>query len=176
MIKPIEKVWEELKKKHKFKKNVYLASGGLVDVKGIGTSDVDIVYLTKTKEEYMSLDKEFPGSKKEVREDKNRCYYHFKHGGRDVAVCASNDPNVLRSVTHRKNEIMLNKFPHIVSAAIVYKLNGAKTEPAYCKALGLELKEDAEAYDLMMMPAAKLKKIAATRESNLKRIFDSRAN
>lgn len=170
MVKSIEIIYNEIKKKYKLKNNVYLASGGMVDVKGIGKSDVDIVYITKTKEQYMNLDNIFPNAKKEPREDKHRCYYHFTYGGRDVSICASNDLATLRSVKHRKNEILVNKYPHILAAAIVYKLNGMKTEPAYCKALGIELKEDADAYDIMLMAPAKLKKIADAREKEIKRI------
>lgn len=173
MIKTIEAVYAEVKKKYKLKGNVHLASGGMVDVKGPGKSDVDIVYMTKTKEEYMNLEHVFPSSKKEPREDKNRCYYHFNHGGREVSICASNDPSVMRSVTHRKNEILVNQYPHVLAAAIVLKLNGMKTEPAYCRALGIELKEDAEAYELMLMAPTKLKKIAVAREKEIKRIYET---
>lgn len=49
-MKSVTQVFQEVKAHYKLKnKKVFLASGGLVDVKGPGTSDVDIVYLTKTK-------------------------------------------------------------------------------------------------------------------------------
>lgn len=121
----------------------------------------------------MNLDQTvFVDSEKEPREDKNRCYYHFRHGGRDVSVCASNDIAVMRSVVHRKNELILNKFPLIVQAAVVYKLNGLKTEPAYIRALGIEMNDDSEAYDLMLMKPVILRAVAKKHQKEIQRVLD----
>jgi hypothetical protein len=131
MVKSVVAIYHELKKKYKLS-NFYLASGCLVDVKGAGTSDVDIVYIVG---DYNNLTI-FDGAKKEPRPDKNRCYYKFIYKGREVAICASDDKATMRSVIHRKNELMLNKFPHIRSAAIINKLNKNNTEASYVMAMG----------------------------------------
>lgn len=163
MVKSIPHIYEEVKKKYKLRK-LFLASGGLVDVKGVGKSDVDIVYIT---DDYNNLDYLFSGAKKEERPDKNRCYYTFKCGGREVSICASNDESVMRSVKHRANEIMLNKFPLITACAANYKLNGEKTEPAWAKTLALQ----GDPYEELMMNTTKLKNIAKKREKELERIL-----
>lgn len=165
-VKSIDVIFSDLNKKFKLK-NFYLASGGLSDVKGPGTSDVDIVYMVDNKTNYSALDHLFPKSKKDVRPDKNRCYYLFKYGGREVSVCASNDKTVMRSVTHRNNELMLNQFPLLTACAINNKLNGAKTEPAWATVLGLV----GDPYDALMMPKNKLKQIAKKKEQLLLNIY-----
>ena len=55
MAKSINLIFKKLKKKFKLK-NFYLASGGLFDIKGLGTSDVDIVYLVDKETDYTKLD------------------------------------------------------------------------------------------------------------------------
>ena len=164
MVKSIEKVYSEFKAKFpaSVRKNFYLASGGLSELKG--PSDVDIVFMV---EDYMNLDHLFPNYKKEPREDKKRCYYSTKLSGREVSICASNDKAALRSVKHRENELMLNTFPLITACATFLKLDGMKTEPAWAKVLGLE----GDAYDAMTMPKSKLKKIAKEKEDKLKKLY-----
>ena len=167
MVKTIETIFKELNTKYKLKQ-FYLASGGPADVKGLGTSDVDIVYLVDKTTDYMNLDHIFPGYKKDQRPDKMRCYYLTKYAGRDVSICASSDISVMRSIKHRKAELMLLIYPLITTCVIFHKLNGVKTEPAWALVLGLQ----GDPYDEMTMDLAKLKKIAQKKEKELKQIKD----
>lgn len=169
-MKSIEVIFNEVKKKYKLGSNAHLASGGLVDVKGPGKSDVDIVFITK---DYEHLEKLFPGATKDPDSKHQRVFWIFKHGGREVSICATNSDASMRSVIHRRNEKMLNQFPLIKAAAIAYKMNGHSTEPAYAKALGLTMKNDDEAYDLLMMPTLKLKAIAKARELRMKKVHSA---
>lgn len=168
MAKSINLIFEQLLKKFKLKK-FYLASGGLSDIKGVGTSDVDIVYLVDKETDYMKLDYIFIGYVKKPRLDKNRCYYLTKIGGREVSICASNDESVMRSVTHRKAEVMLNNFPLITAQAIGYKLDGMKTEASWAKVLNLE----GDPYDAMAMDLTKLKQIAKSKEKKIEKIMNN---
>lgn len=163
MPKSIITIFSELSNIYKLP-NFYLASGGLSDIKGPGTSDVDIVFIT---DDYEKLDHIFKKAKKEPRPDKKRCYYTFKYGGREVSICASNDRAALRSVTHRLNELMLNKFPLITACAINYKILGMKTEPAWATVLELT----GDPYDAMMMEKNKLRQIAKKKEAKLAAIM-----
>jgi hypothetical protein len=163
MVKSIERIFEELQKKFKLKK-FYLASGGLPDIKGPGTSDVDIVYVV---DNYTELDSVFPGAEKKHKPEKNRCYYSFNYGSREVNICASDDEAVMRSVTHRKNELMLNQFELLTACAILHKLSGMGTEPAWAAVLGLT----GDPYDAMMMKTGDLKKLARTKENKLKTLY-----
>lgn len=163
MPKSIKVVFENLRKKYKLN-NFYLASGGLSDVKGPGTSDVDIVYFV---DDYNNLDHLFPKSQKDPRPDKNRCYYLFISEGRQVSICASNDKSVMRSITHRKNELMLNQFQMLTACAINYKLLGMKTEPAWATALEIS----GDPYEILARPTKDLKKIASVKEKKLQQIY-----
>ena len=52
--------------------------------------------------------------------------------------CTNDKKLAIRGTTHRRNELMLNKYPLLVSQAIMLKLNGLGTEPAWAKVLQLE--------------------------------------
>eukprot|EP00123_Amoebidium_parasiticum_P022993 comp9965_c0_seq1/m.4856 comp9965_c0_seq1/g.4856 ORF comp9965_c0_seq1/g.4856 comp9965_c0_seq1/m.4856 type:complete len:177 (-) comp9965_c0_seq1:155-685(-) len=112
-----------------------LASGGLPDVKGPGTSDVDISLLT---EEFASLENVFVGSTVKRDAKKSRIVYCLPGFSREVNIYATSDPVLAeRAVIHRQNELKLSKFQLLTAMAIAYKTEGLGTEAAWAKALGL---------------------------------------
>ena len=141
---------------------VYLASGGLVDVKGPMTSDVDILLMTA---DYNNLDHIFTDAVKKPRPDKSRCYYEFIVDGRTVSVCATDDPSAKRSIIHRKNELELLKFPLLTVCAIMLKKNGLGTEAAWAAVLGFK---EGDPYEIMGREAEYLLHIAEKREDELR--------
>ena len=153
----VNEVFDLFKKQYK-KLPLKLASGGLEDVKGVGDSDVDISLLSK---DYKDLDEIFKGSTKKVDDKKARAIYSYEKWGREINVYATDDPEIAkRSVRHRENELMLNKFPILVSQAVYFKLNGLKTEPSWAKVLEL----DGDPYDALLMDKKDLKAIATKKE------------
>lgn len=151
----IESVFEEFRKKYP-KLDMKLASGGLADVKGKNTSDVDISLYCSNPEKMIDVfhDAKFVKKGKSGK----HVIYSYIYYGREVNVYCTNDLKLAnRSLIHRRNELMLNNYPLLVSQAIYLKLNGNGTEPAWAKVLGLE----GDPYEAMLMDIVKLKKIAS---------------
>ena len=149
----IEKVFKKFIKKYP-RLDLKLASGGLADIKGKNTSDVDITFYT---EDLTNLSDIFIDALSVLHKNSNVIIYSYKYFGREVNVYCTNDKNLaVRGTTHRRNELMLNKFPLLVSQAIMLKLNGLGTEPAWAKVLQLE----GDPYEAMLIDEKNLEKIA----------------
>lgn len=149
-----------------------LASGGLFDCRGRGTSDVDVSVWTAEEDPVgaCQLLSHLPGfaidSSKPSRhiaaftfhyEGIDRCVNVYFTAQRDLAD---------RAVTHRANELRINAdCPHILTVAIAMRLAGHGTEKAYALALGVD---DCDPYDLMLGPYdTVLKPLALRREQEL---------
>lgn len=103
-----------------------LASGGLLDARGL--SDVDISVHDP-----------------EALDD----YYSIEGYDRPINVKVSPDENVLRAVKHRQLELELEQeFPDLVAAARERKAGGLGTEKAWANLLGLE----GDPYEAMLQP------------------------
>lgn len=150
----VEEVFSKFIKKYP-KLDLKLASGGLSDIKGPNTSDVDISFFCKNLEgsknifhDAVSIDK-----------DKNKkwiVYTYFLYG-REVNVYCTNDKKLAnRGLIHRRNEIMLNNYPLLAAQAIILKKNGHGTEPAWAKVLELP----GDPYEAMLASEKSLEKKA----------------
>lgn len=133
--------------------NLECASGGLVDVKGRGKSDVDLV----------SSDIHFQINGIKPIEKNDRYIWELDSiEGRSVSIVSPKSiedvSTVCRSAKHRSNELYINKnYPYISMIAITYKLNGKNTEQSYCIATGMATVKNLEVfvdieYDLMAQP------------------------
>ncbi|CAO3640696.1 unnamed protein product [Cunninghamella echinulata] len=137
MAKDIISIYNDIK--HIYKDyNLKLTAGGLTDVKGINTSDVDIsLYHT----DYNHLDHVFKPSTKHYYPNENATIYSLLGYPREVNIYATNDiQRVNMAMKHRQNELILNHYPNLLSAAIILKKLGESTESAWAKVL--ELKGD----------------------------------
>ena len=133
MVKSITHTFEQFKKNYKI--DMHLASGGLADCKGRGSSDVDVAVLHK---DYDHLENVFVGFKKTSKE--KRTIYSTRYLGREVNVyCTSDEKIFMRAQIHRRNELLINKhFPIVFLLATFNKrLEGVGTEEAYCRAIGV---------------------------------------
>lgn len=142
--------------------NMKLGSGGLTDVKG--KSDVDIILVV---DNYDETDKRFSDAKIEKDKDGKWVTYDYDDFmGREINIFATTSKDLAnRSLTHRYNEIMLNKFTLLLAQAIVLKLNGHSTEEAWAKVLKLK----GDPYEAMLMNKEELKKIAIQVNDDLKK-------
>jgi len=110
-----------------------LASGGLVDARGL--SDVDVAAYHPDP---ASLESEFPeGTVSDHRDD--RSMYQLSGYDRPVNVYVSSDKNrAFRSLKHREIELELEKrFPDLAIQARENKASGMNTEPAWSDVLRL---------------------------------------
>ena len=149
----LEEVFDKFIKKYP-DLDLKLASGGLADVKGKNTSDVDITLFTETFDHLSDI---FFDALSILLKNGNVIIYSYKYYGREVNIYCTNDKKLaIRGTTHRRNELMLNKYPLLVSQAIMLKLNGLGTEPAWAKVLQLE----GDPYEAMLIDEKKLEKIA----------------
>lgn len=143
-----------------------LASGGLPDCKGPGTSDVDIVTLHEHYDQLLHL---MPAGTKQIVDDlKPRTKYLIPWFAREVVIYATSDLTLAaQSTTHRANEIALLRFPLLTAQAIGFKQQGNNTEQARCLALGLE----GNPYEQMMRDD--LLDIAQAKEKQLAEYMDN---
>lgn len=149
----VEEVFNKFTKKYP-DLDLKLASGGLPDVKGKNTSDVDITLYT---ENLSILNDIFFDALSNMPKNNNVIIYSYKCYGREVNIYCTNDKKLaVRGYTHRRNELMLNKYPLLVSQAIMLKLNGLGTEQAWAKVLNLE----GDPYEAMLIDEKNLEKIA----------------
>ena len=108
----IENVFNKFIKKYP-DLHLKLASGGLADVKGKNTSDVDITLYTKN---FNILNDIFFDALSIIPKNNNVIIYSYKYYGREVNIYCTNDKKLaVRGITHRRNELMLNKYPLLVS-------------------------------------------------------------
>jgi len=101
---------------HRLPKGAQLASGGLLDARGV--SDVDVIVIDAAQDE--------------------RC---FTIGGYDrpINVMVSSNPDALRSVRHREIELKLERtYPSLAERARIAKAGGLSTEAAWSAVLGLQ--------------------------------------
>lgn len=143
-----------------------LASGGLPDCKGPGTSDVDIAVLHQQHDQLLHL---MPAGTKQIVDDlKPRTKYMIPWFARQVTIYVTSDLTLIaQSTTHRANEIALLQFPLLTAQAIGFKQQGNNTEQARCLALGLE----GNVYEQMMRDD--LLEIASNKEKQLATYIDS---
>lgn len=144
MTKEIINIFNEIKNMYKdHNLQLELTSGGLCDVNGINTSDVDISLY---HENYNNLECIFKNSIKKNYPDENATIYTIKNFPREVNIYATDDiKKVEMEIKHRKNEIKLNKYTTLLSSAIIFKKLGETTESAWVKVLEL----DGDPYELM---------------------------
>ena len=162
----VENIYKKFIKKYP-NLDLKLASGGLTDVKGKNTSDVDITYYTNKLNDTSKI---FCDALSVKNKNNNVIIYSYKYYGREVNVyCTNNKDLAIRGVTHRRNELMLNKYPLLVSQAIMLKLEGYGTEPAWAKVLELS----GEPYEAMLDKEENLEKIAISKNLIYKNIINS---
>ena len=162
----VENIYKKFIKKYP-NLDLKLASGGLTDVKGKNTSDVDITYYTN---KLNNTSKIFNDALFVKNKNNNVIIYSYKYYGREVNVyCTDNKDLAIRGVTHRRNELMLNKYPLLVSQAIMLKLEGYGTEPAWAKVLGLS----GDPYEAMLDKEENLEKIAISKNLKYKNIINN---
>lgn len=143
--------------------NMKLASGGLMDVKGI--SDVDISLFHN---DYEHLDHIFKNFSKKMDNKKPRVIYTTVYLGREINIYVTNDKKLYtRALKHRDIELKLNKFENILTLAINYKLIGNKTEPSYCLALDIKTNDP---YEYLLSSQKKILDIASKRNEILEKI------
>ena len=108
-----ETIFEKVR--HLLPAGAQLASGGLLDARGL--SDVDIVVIDPNKDETFSV---------------------FGYD-REINVKVSSDHGALRSVKHRELELKLElDYPALAAKAREAKASGLGTEAAWAAVLGLE--------------------------------------
>ncbi|CAO3619716.1 unnamed protein product [Cunninghamella blakesleeana] len=138
MAQDIINIFNEIQSKYK-EYDLKLTAGGLTDVKGENTSDIDISLY---HDQYNELQDVFKGSTKEVYPKERATIYSFPKGDyytRDVNIYVTNDQKRIdMAMQHRKNELLLNQYPTLLSAAIVLKRLGESTESAWAKVLELK--------------------------------------
>lgn len=162
----VENIYKKFIKKYP-NLDLKLASGGLTDVKGKNTSDVDITYYTNKLNDTSKI---FCDALSMKNKNNNVIIYSYKYYGREVNVyCTNNKDLAIRGVTHRRNELMLNKYPLLVSQAIMLKLEGYGTEPAWAKVLELS----GDPYEAMLDKEENLEKIAISKNLIYKNIINN---
>jgi hypothetical protein len=111
-----EEIFERVK--DQIEGDAQLASGGLLDARGV--SDVDVIVIDLTR-----------GDEDEV--------FTIDGFDRPVNVRVSSNPDALRSVRHRAIELQLEReFPALAVKARRQKAGGSGTEAAWAEVLGLE--------------------------------------
>ena len=103
------------KVQHRLPAGACLASGGLLDARGV--SDVDVIVIDPARDEKFTI-----------------------HGyDRVINVKISSDPAALRSVRHRELELRLElEYPAIAARAREAKASGLSTEAAWASVLVLK--------------------------------------
>jgi hypothetical protein len=128
--------------------DVILVSGGLPDVKGENTSDVDLLIFADDHTGFETTFGDYLIQIKAASESKpNRTIYTIKipSNPREINIYVTSDKNQgLRVIKHRRNELMLNNYPNLQMVAIWLKRNGRNkdgtrldTEEAWAVALNL---------------------------------------
>lgn len=147
MVKDVTEIFNSVKEKYKeHGLPLQLTAGGLCDVKGEGTSDVDISLFHIT---YYDLDHIFIDSTVTHYPEERATIYSIRGFEREVNIYATDDmKRIEMAVKHRENELKLNQYPLLLSAAIVLKKLGESTEEAWVKALNLQ-QDGCNAFEIM---------------------------
>lgn len=166
MAKEIINIFNEINNIYKeYKLPLKLASGGLVDAKGINTSDIDISLY---HEDYNNLQYIFKNSIVNNYHDENSTIYTIKGFSREVNIYATNNIDKINiAVKHRDNELKLNKYSLLLSSAIILKRLGETTESAWIKVLQLS----GDPYEIMARD--NIEDIAKIQEEKIKLIIEN---
>ncbi|KAI9293062.1 hypothetical protein K502DRAFT_343453 [Neoconidiobolus thromboides FSU 785] len=161
MSEEITSIFNKIKSIYK-EYDLNLVSGGLVDSKG--KSDVDISLYC---EAYNTLHHVFKNSTATTYPDEKATIYSISGYDREVNIFATSDINRVNiAIKHRNNELKLNKYPLLVSAAITLKRLGESTESAWMKVLEL----NGDPYQIMARDD--IEDIAKIQEERLKMIMN----
>lgn len=157
--------------------NAQLASGGLPDIGGPSTSDVDLLLITDNTTGFENSFGDHLIQIKAASESKpDRTVYTIRLEGynRNINIYATNNPNNTDSVLHRDNEVLLNGYHNLQQVAIWHKMFGKDengepltTEEAWARTLCLQ----GNAYDRMAQSSDKIKAIADLMEPELQDAF-----
>lgn len=166
MAKEIINIFNEIKNIYKeYKLPLKLTSGGLVDAKGLNSSDVDISLY---HEDYNNLQYIFKDSIVNNYADEKATIYTIKGFSREVNIYATNDVDKINmAVKHRDNELKLNKYSLLLSSAIILKRLGETTESSWIKVLQL----NGDPYEIMARD--NIEDIAKIQEEKIKRIIEN---
>lgn len=154
-----------------------LASGGLPDVLGYSTSDVDLIIVT---DKINGFENTFGNNLIQIKAPSEtkpyRCVYTIRLEGynRDINIYATTNPTNTNAITHRDNEILLNQYQNLQQVAIWHKMFGKNangdslsTEEAWAVTLCLQ----GDPYDRMAQSNEKIKAIADLMEPELQNAF-----
>ena len=127
--------------------NLLHSSGGLPDVKGIGTSDVDISFPQNSLDKNLLIPLFGAENCKLTEEGEGYLIISLLGYEREVNVYVSKRPE--NACIHRQHELWLNEnCPDLVPQAYALKkFAGFSTEEAWAKVLGLE----GDCYEKMMI-------------------------
>lgn len=144
MADNVSQIFSQVKSKYETHGlDLELTAGGLCDVKGKGTSDVDISLFHN---DYQNLRHIFTDSSIEHFPNERATIYSIPGYAREVNIYATDDmKRVEMAMKHRQNELKLNKYPLLLAGAIVLKRLGESTESAWAKALNM----DGDVFEIM---------------------------
>jgi hypothetical protein len=154
-----------------------LASGGLPDVAGPSTSDVDLLIVTEniTGFEHSFGDHLIQIKAQSVAKPHRTVYtIRLPEYNRNINIYATNNPNNTDAITHRDNEVLLNQYQNLQQVAIWHKMfvkdadgSPITTEEAWARTLCLY----GDPYDRMAQASEKIKAIADLMEPELQSAF-----
>jgi hypothetical protein len=156
--------------------DVFAASGGLSDARGINTSDVDLVKIDNDHQAYETTFGEYLTRIKAANaKHPNRTMYQIifpEYPDRYINICVTSDRKQgMRAVAHRANELMLNKYGEIaIIAMYLMKYKGLNTEEAWCEVLCLKKTDDFDPFEAMLRDD--LEPLAKTMNDELIEIYN----